>query len=324
MSCSAGRRDSLGKPHNYKIDLPHIRNRSFNAENRLELENPSASMINEMVYFAAILRRISKELYHDTKSLTLAQKSAVAQRLDSLLDEWKDRLPDYLNFDRTPFREAEWASKQKLVLQLRYLNARIVLHRPFLEAHVRKPGTQVSSHVEKLLEAARDTIRVMYSAYSNRHYFRTWWYNCTYTLYAGMIVLYIIMLDSTTIPLEELLDDVTKAQEILESMVEAFVARRSANLIKEGLEVARAYVQRRQTRSGHTQANEFESNDISGQFTYAGFGQDSALFASIVDPNLLQDFTAADGDMLGLDFSMPSFDDFGGDEMHTDPDLSFL
>jgi hypothetical protein len=329
MSCSAGRRDSLGKPHNYKIDLPHITGQTSRVEDRSHLENPSVAMINEMVHFAAILRRISKELYHDTKGLTLVQKSAVAKKLDILLDEWKSRLPAYLDFNHTSFRDEEWASKQKLVLQLRYLNARIVLHRPFLEAHIRKPEAQVSSHVESLLEAARDTIGVMYSAYSSRHYFRTWWYNSTYTLYAGMIVLYIIMLDSSAVPLQELLDDVTKAQEILESMVEAIVARRSASLIREGLEVARAYVQGRRSRSLHPQSNDggfnpFDLNDITGQLSYAGIGQDAALFASIVDPNLLQDFTAADGGMLGLDFSMPSLDEFGGDEMHTDPELSFF
>lgn len=327
MSCSAGRRDSLGKPDNYKIDLPHIKGRASNIEEKSHHENRSVAMINEMVYFAAILRRISKELYHDKKGLSLLQKSTVANKLDSLLDEWKDRLPVYLDFELTSFREEEWASKQKLVLQLRYLNARIVLHRPFLEAQDRNAEAQVSNHVERLLEAARDTIRVMYSAYSTRHYFRTWWYNSTYTLYAGMIVLYIIMLGLTDMPLSELLDDVTRAQEILESMVEAVVARRSANLIREGLEVARAYVQGRQDCSTGPQAHEGGLNtsgsiDFTGQLSYAGIGQDAALFASIVDPNLLQDFTAADNDMLGLDFALPSLDDLGAYGMPAN--MSFL
>lgn len=320
MSCSAGRRDSLGKPHNYQIDLPHIIDRASNAENKSHLEPRSVAMINEMVYFAAILRRTSKELYHDTKDLTLSQKAAVATRLDALLDEWKAKLPDYLNFDQSSFLDEEWASKQKLVLHLRYLNAKIVLHRPFLEAHVRNPEAQISTHVGRLLEAARDTIRVMYDAYTNRHYFRTWWYNSTYTLYAGMIVLYIIMLDLTGMPPQDLLSDVTRAQEILQSMVEAVVARRSANLIREGLEVARAYVQSRLERSTQMHAadgssNPFDLNDI---------GQDPALFASIVDPNLLQDFTAADHDLLGLDFSMHSFDRSVGDGLYAEPALSFL
>ncbi|KAH8179350.1 fungal specific transcription factor domain-containing protein [Sarocladium implicatum] len=332
MSCSAGRRDSLGKPRNYQIDLPHIMDHASNgptAATDSQLESRSVAMINEMVHFAAILRRISKELYYDIKELTLSQKAAVAKRLDRLLDEWKDKLPAYLNFEHTSFRDEEWASKQRLVLQLRYLNAKIVLYRPFLEAHVRNPDAQIATHVEKLLAAARDTIRVMYAAYTNRHYFRTWWYNSTYTLYAGMIVLYIIMLDLTAMPLQDLLDDVTRAQEILESMVEAVVARRSANLLREGLEVARTFVQTRIDRSPRTQVNErslnsFDLNDITGHLSSQGIGQDPALFASMVDPNLLQDFAAADGDMLGLDFSMYSFDGSDGVEMHTEPGLSFL
>ncbi|KAH7113458.1 fungal-specific transcription factor domain-containing protein [Dactylonectria estremocensis] len=335
MSCSAGRRDSLGKPRNYQIDLPHIRDPTSTVTDKSDLENYSVAMINEMVHFAAILRRISKELYYDSKGLTLLQKSAVAKELDALLDDWKDQLPAYLDFGKVSFREEEWAAKQKLVLHLRYLNARIVLHRPFLEAPIRRAEAQMSSHVEICLEAARDTIRVMYDAYSNRHYFRTWWYNSTYTLYAGMVVLYIIMLGPTAVPLQELLDDVTRAQEILESMEEAVVARRSASLIREGLEVARACVQDQQSRSTrpegtmHEQENDghfgqLDLNDIASQFSYAVSGHDPALLASIIDPNLLQDFTAADKGMSGLEFSMLSFDGLYGDEVNIDPMSTML
>lgn len=335
MSCSAGRRDSLGKPRNYQIEMPHIKPHTPNGPNRPELENCSFAMINEMVHFAAILRRISKELYYDSKGLTLLQKSAVAKELDTLLDDWKARLPEYLDFSRVSFREAEWAAKQKLVLHLRYLNARIVLHRLFLEAPMSTAKAQLSGHVDACLEAARATIRVMYDAYTNRHYFRTWWYNSTYTLYAGMIVLYIIMLGHTAVSGNELLDDVMKAQEILQSMEEAIVARRSANLIREGLEVARACVQGQQNQSARPEASSEQDHDasqmnvnhVAGQngdnfsrtlFSNAVPGQDPALLASIIDPNLLQDFTAADKDMSGLQFSAFPFDGFYGDGLDID------
>ncbi|KAK9444773.1 Zn(2)-C6 fungal-type DNA-binding domain protein [Metarhizium brunneum] len=323
MSCSAGRRDSLGKPRNYQISLPRIRDQVSTASNKSEFENRSVAMINEMVHFAAILRRISKELYYDSKGLTLLQKSAVAKELDALLGDWKGRLPEYLDFSRLSFREAEWAAKQKLVLHLRYLNARIVLHRLFLEAPVSRTRAQLSGHVGSCLDAARDTIRVMYDAYTNRHYFRTWWYNSTYTLYAGMIVLYIVMLGHTSVSGDELLDDVIKAQDILESMEEAAVARRSANLIREGLEVARACVESRSDQSARLEAAdpEQEYGESQGQlgvsymanqpgnnlsrtlFSHAVPGQDPALLASIIDPNLLRDFTAADKDVSDQEFA---------------------
>jgi hypothetical protein len=338
MSCSAGRRDSLGKPRNYQIDLPRIRAQISSVPNRSELENCSVAMINEMVHFAAILRRISKELYYDSKGLTLLQKSAVAMELNTLLNDWKARLPEYLDFGRVSFREEEWAAKQKLVLHLRYLNARIVLHRPFLEAPMSRTKAQMSRHVDSCLDAARDTIRVMYDAYTNRHYFRTWWYNSTYTLYAGMIVLYIVMLGHTTVSSNELLDDVIKAQDILQSMEEAIVAQRSANLIREGLEVARACVQGQQNQSARPggtnpeqehdgSQDQLDLNNITSQpgsdfsrtlFSHAVPGQDPALLASIIDPNLLQDFTAADKDMPGLEFSTFPFDGLYGDGLDVD------
>ncbi|KAK7217338.1 hypothetical protein V2G26_005341 [Clonostachys chloroleuca] len=331
MSCSAGRRGSLGKPRNYQIDLPRIKAQSSSAPDGSELENCSVAMINEMVHFAAILRRISKQLYYDSKGLTMLQKSAVAKELGTLLDDWKAHLPDYLDFGRISFREEEWAAKQKLVLHLRYLHAKIVLHRPFLESPKSSTKAQMSRHVEACLEAARDTIRVMYNAYTNRHYFRTWWYNSTYTLCAGMVVLYVVILGQAAVPSNELLDDIIKAQDILQSMEESIVARRSANLIREGLEVAQACVQNQKNQSARPEGTDSEQeHDISpGQsdlnnmasqagsdfsrtlFSHAVPGQDSTLLASILDPNLLQDFTVADEDMSGLEFPMFPFEGYG-------------
>lgn len=140
MCCSSGRRDSLGKPHNYKIPLPQIEVRSPLTSSTLhhtqqevsdraqhphtpaqdvpELEKPSVSMVSEMVHLAAILRRISKQIYHDSKGLDECQKSLVASELDALLDKWKMQLPEWLSFDTASIREPEWATKQKLVLQL--------------------------------------------------------------------------------------------------------------------------------------------------------------------------------------------------------------
>ncbi|KAJ6443673.1 Zn(2)-C6 fungal-type DNA-binding domain-containing protein [Purpureocillium lavendulum] len=343
MSCSAGRRDSLGKPRNYQIELPRIQAQISGVPKSSDLEPCSFAMINEMVSFAAILRRISKELYHDSKGLSLQQKSTVATELDALLDDWKAQLPAYLDFGQVSFREAEWAAKQKLVLHLRYLNARIVLHRLFLEAPMSRTTSQLSQHVDSCLDAARVTIRIMYDAYTNRHYFRTWWYNSTYTLYAGMVVLYIVMLGNTTVPSNELLDDVIKAQDILQSMEEAVVARRSANLIREGLEVARACVedqQQRQSsrREGSDALQEHDrsqgrlpldsiSSQVGNDFSRALFsqavpGQDPALLASIIDPNLLQDFTAADKNMSDLEFSTFQFDGLYGEGL--DVDLSSI
>jgi len=281
-------------------------------------------MINEMVYFASILRRISKELYHDSKGLTLVQKSTIAMELDVLFDGWKAQLPEWLNFGKVSFREEEWAAKQKLVLNLRYLNAKILLHRPFLVVAMSKEQLQTTNHGEQCLNAAQETIRILYDAYANRHYFRTWWYNSTYTLYAGMIVLYVIILGHSAICSKELLKDVIKAQDILHSMEEATVARRSAGLMREGIEVALACIRQRQNPPGRPQESrgnrvddEYQGqvgmdgmplnaeNDFSPPiWSHTTAGQDPIpLLASWIDSNMLQDFTTGISSMSEMDFS---------------------
>lgn len=75
-------------------------------------------MINEMVKFAIVLRKTSKDIYHDSKGLTLLEKSVRALELDAELTAWRRDLPSWLNLDSVSIREPEWASKQKLVLQL--------------------------------------------------------------------------------------------------------------------------------------------------------------------------------------------------------------
>ena len=89
-------------------------------------------MINEMVRLAILLRRISKDIYHNPKRYTMSQRSDIALTIDALLEKWKNNLPGWLRFDHVSLRKSESAAKQKVVLQLRYLNTRAILHRPFL------------------------------------------------------------------------------------------------------------------------------------------------------------------------------------------------
>jgi hypothetical protein len=273
-----------------------------------EEENQSVAMINEMVRLAVLLRRISKEIYHNAKGYTTPQRSGIALNIDVLLEEWKTKLPDWLRFDRVTLRESEWAAKQKLVLQLRYLNTRAILHRPFLAGLADDNKWNKPTHVNLCLAAARETIFLLHESYKTRHYFRTWWYNSTYALYAGMIVLYIMMFGQSAVSHDDLENDVVLSQNVLRSMEEASVARRSADLMTEVLDVARVYTQQAssamQAVSSETQGatrDDQESswhmpavpNDPSEPFlTHVETGQDpGAMFASITDLDTLLDFT---------------------------------
>ncbi|PVI03964.1 putative C6 transcription factor [Periconia macrospinosa] len=342
MSCSSGRRDSLRKPHSYQIPLPLIKDVTIEVSGAPETENKNVAMINEMVRFAAILRRISKELYHDAKSLTLPEKSTIAMELDGLLSDWKANLPEWLDFGTLSFREEEWAGKQKLVLHLRYLNARILAHRLFLAPSTNDHSLDVSDHVGLCLDAARETIRVLHDAYAHRHYFRTWWYNSTYTLYAGMIVLYVILQGATALRSEDLLDDVIKAQNILESMQEATVALRSAKLLREVLGIARSRNQRDAANSGplSDSCTDQVNDEIQGQrdvndfvpnahhyFPQAIFATDGhcadpgPLFAPLIDPGLLQDFTTGLDASADIDTSAFLFEDLYNDRLGVFPTI---
>jgi hypothetical protein len=331
MCCSAGRFDSLGKPRKYPIPLPQIKvshtrqlsdilltlHKSLSPDASSDiayLEGSNISMINVMVDFAVILRRISKDIYHCCKDVSASQKSTAALSIDPLLDQWKLNLPPWHNFDVIDFREPEWAAKQKLVLQLRYLNARVILHRPFLSEPLTFTAPERQKHIDLCLDAARKTIQVLYDSYANKHYFRTWWYNSTYTLYAGMIVLYVIMLGHSPVAPDILLADVKKSRDILRSMEEASVARRSADLLSEVLEVAIAYIQRRQDTRADASVTGSVSlvadnnahqgpSILSDDFSSAGFVQDpEAFMASLIDPTILQDFTTDSNDWACFDF----------------------
>jgi hypothetical protein len=280
-------------------------------------------MINEMVRLAVLLRRISKEIYHNPKGYTMSQRSSIALNIDALLEEWKENLPEWLRFDHVSLRESESAAKQRLVLQLRYLNTRAILHRPFLAGLANDTEPNKRAHVSLCLTAARETIFLLHESYKTRHYFRTWWYNSTYTLYAGMIVLYVMMFGQCDVSHDDLEKDVVQSQNVLRSMEEASVARRSADLMTEVLDVARSYTQQSSSTMHLMQPESTEvhsasrgdqesswhmpaaSNDpAESLFPQTETGQDpSAIFASITDLDTLMDFTQ----FMGNDLPTESF-----------------
>jgi hypothetical protein len=288
-----------------------------------EEENHSVAMINEMVRLAVLLRRISKEIYHNPRGYTMPHRSSIALSIDALLEGWKDNLPEWLRFDHVSLRESESAAKQRLVLQLRYLNTRAILHRPFLAGLADDTEPNKRAHVSLCLTAARETIVLLHESYKTRHYFRTWWYNSTYTLYAGMIVLYVMMFGQSDVSHDDLEKDVVQSQNVLRSMEEASVARRSADLMTEVLDVARSYTQQgsnatHMMQTGSTEVQSANRGDqesswpmpaapsdpAEGLFPQTETGQDpSAIFASITDLDTLMDFTQ----FMGNDLPTESF-----------------
>jgi hypothetical protein len=132
-----------------------------------------------------------------------------------------------------------------------------------------------------------------------------------------MILLYIILLNYDKVPGEELLRDVEKSHEILQSMEEASVARRSAALMLEVIEVAKTYLAQRrvsmQLSSMHSYPPQFgmgvngESDghgvdhsamDQTTHWQRTLFAEDFLglrrvdMLSTLIDPNILGEFAA--------------------------------
>ena len=56
-----------------------------------------------------------------------------------------------------------------------YLNARILIHRPFLASVASQNFAHLEANIDPCLDAARKTIELLYESYAHRLYFRTWW-----------------------------------------------------------------------------------------------------------------------------------------------------
>lgn len=149
---------------------------------------------------------------------------------------------------------------------LGFYNARILIHRPLMATSEAQISTDLELHTAFCLEGARETIDLLYEAYSHRHYFRTWYYNSTYTLYASMLVLYVVLINYPHVSSEELIRDVEKSLDILNAMDNVKVAKRCASLISEVLEVVK-----RQPRTFQDIHNESEEKTGSAtNMTHSG------------------------------------------------------
>ncbi|KAH8806197.1 fungal-specific transcription factor domain-containing protein [Xylogone sp. PMI_703] len=314
MCCSSGRLDSLKDPSHYST--PHPSCQSSSNDRQLELEGPEVSIIPVMVELSRILKTASQDIYHASGECSIAEKSQIAFNLEQTLSDWKMSLPDHLNIDVVALNDAECTFKQKLVLRMRLYNARILLHRPFLVASSTSYNpSEFLRHIEICLEASRQTIQMIYDAFTHRIYLRTWWYCATYTLYASMIILHLILLEFPEVPAEELITDIKKSVEIFHTMKSVIVARRCEELTKEMLDVAQRYLQgRHQTRTTSLvdtstyesdAANVFGDNSMESEnqtwndnglmalLNLEGSGPERAnALASIFDPTTLEGFAA--------------------------------
>jgi hypothetical protein len=113
-------------------------------------------------------------------------------------------------------------------------HSRSFIYRPFLS--LSSTTFDCDQHISICLSAARTTIHTLHSAFTHRHYIRSWWYNATHILYASTILLHVLLLDKPDIlsagcDKESLIEDVHKSLQILRAMDHMLVAVRYADLL---------------------------------------------------------------------------------------------
>ncbi|PWY91380.1 RmlC-like cupin [Aspergillus sclerotioniger CBS 115572] len=229
MSFSVGRPDTLGMDEYHNRALP-------------ERDESEYAIIPWMVDFAYIIRKVSVQIYHSR--ITLQEKLHLALQIETELDRWMARLPDRIKPDvlqratAGTLRDPKWARRQRLVLGIRYYNVKMLLFRPFLSHFTRKlrhTPMELEETIAKCLDAAMKTIQVIYDIYRIHTFFRCWWYNTTYVMFATSTLLLPMSklgMCAETIPLRR---SVEMAVEILEAMDESVVARKSVEIIKHYL-----------------------------------------------------------------------------------------
>ncbi|SPJ88565.1 related to C6 transcription factor [Fusarium torulosum] len=216
MSFLLGRPDTLGQDEYHNRAMPQV-------------DNSEYAIISAMVQFGRIMRRVSIGIYHS--QLPTPETIGLACEIERQMDSWVDALPQRRG---TSLKDPDWRRKQRLVLELRYHNVRMLLFRPFVTQcarEPRQPSDELMRAVEKCVSSAQKTIEIVYEAYKVHTYFRTWWYNTTYITIAASVLLLYESRTKERSPTNTLAL-IETAIEILDVMDESIVARNAAEVIR--------------------------------------------------------------------------------------------
>ncbi|KAJ5124501.1 uncharacterized protein N7515_008326 [Penicillium bovifimosum] len=235
MSFSVGRPDTLGMDEYHNRSIPPRDDSEF-------------AIIPWMIDFSQIIRRVSIQIYHSR--ISLQEKLQLALQIEMEMDRWVARLPERIRPDiaghsqsRNALRDPKWARRQRLVLGIRYYNVRMLLFRPFLSHFPRTPSREpdeLDQAIDKCLESAMKSLQIIHDIYCVHTFFRCWWYNTTYVMFATSTLLLPMSklgMCEETMPL---LRSAELGVKILEAMDESVVARKSVEIIKQYLRDFRA------------------------------------------------------------------------------------
>lgn len=234
LSFALGRPDTLGLDEYHDQPLPPVDDSEF-------------AIIALMVDFARIVRRIAIGIYHSR--MPWQQKMAHAWDLEGELDGWVADLPARIrpaclsssssssSAGLAALRQPKWCRLQKILVEVRYHNVRMLLFRPFLSMLARDSGTHppgVAEAVDKCITSAKRIIEIVHDAMISNSFFRTWWDNTMHIIFAtAVLLLHTSRVGQSQGP--TIAPQVDIAVDILEAMDECMVARKSSKIVRHML-----------------------------------------------------------------------------------------
>ncbi|KAJ5284571.1 hypothetical protein N7505_002551 [Penicillium chrysogenum] len=192
----------------------------------------------EMTQCYFILAKVCQNELHPHLSymyIGLAIRTALAMGIN--------REPGTNSKKSADLRKAESRTWCEISFAMGYHNLRILLFGSFLlrstpRDRASTPGSQEG--VQKCLDSAKQTIDLIYQTYQHSDFFRTWFYNVTYTVFAASIILIYLAQEAIPTEAQPLLRLIDMAIEILLIMDECAFALEAAKLLRRAKEKAEA------------------------------------------------------------------------------------
>jgi hypothetical protein len=125
-----GRPDSLGSDAYHNQRMP-------------ALDEGETAIITVMVQFSKIIKEVSESIY--LSHIPVEDKTERATQPEIKMQSWLQSLPEAISppiFDHhnlpTIAKDPVWAKRQRVVLELRFYNVKMVLFKPFLASALQR------------------------------------------------------------------------------------------------------------------------------------------------------------------------------------------
>ncbi|KIX05122.1 uncharacterized protein Z518_05994 [Rhinocladiella mackenziei CBS 650.93] len=247
---------ALGRPDGLGLDVFHTclfpGSQKVTPQDIGMPEDRGLQILPVMVSFSRIMRHVASDLYATQDPV--AVKCGKIAILEHELDVWLESLPPQLSKTNgvTPQAlKSTWTitfeEKQRIVVQLRYHNLRMVIHSSVtggFSTQDQDVRTRVQNHWQICISSAMATISLVHETFAKYNFFQTWSYNTTYVLYAVTILLIGVFHPLSLADSDTIFGCVNRAITVLDAVEETVVTRKAIAIIKQTLERAKAHRRR--------------------------------------------------------------------------------